>query len=457
MSTEPAKHHIHEQDTHEFPDSGLAAWSVIFGCCFVSFMTFGMINSYAVFQTHYETVLFPHVSSWKLSIIGASQASGIYLFTPLAIPLHHALGIRHVLALGGTFIVVGFLGLSSVNEKNGELWKCYLFQAVMFPIGGGLLFPPVMLSPIEWFNKNRALALGVSQCGVGLGGMIWPIVFKNVVEKHGFRWGVRTIGLMYIPLSLGAVLFIPRKLDERYISPGQKPLSNTQFSWKNIKVLHWTYLNTFRRWTRVVKDMKYVALLVVNLIGMFGSYPAIFYIDYYASIIFGEKDPTSNLVKWIIVIYNIMGTPGRIIPAFIADKVGRTNVLISCILASGALILSFWISSIQYELTSLFVVFAVLFGFTIGPFFSLFPACITQIFGSKDSDARIGLFLIISTPGPILGCIISGNFIEKGAQFDVLLDSFTKLCLYSGIMLVCSSLVLVGVRLSITRKLFVFV
>lgn len=456
----PSDSKVHEHDKHEAPDSGLIAWSVVFGCCFISFTTFGMINSYAVFETEYETVLFQQVKSWKLSIIGASQASGIYFITPFAIPLHHAFGMRHVLMLGGLLLVISFLGLSSMkvdSNGNGEIWKCYFFQAVLFPIGSGLLFPPVMLSPIEWFKKNRAFALGVSQSGVGLGGMIWPIVFKYMKQDYGFNWAVRTIGLIYVPLMIGAIIFIPRKLEDQYLTLNPNPLSNSRFDINKIKTLHITYLNMFKKWFNVITNLRYEALLIANLIGMFGSYPAIFYIDYYATTIFSAKDPTATLVKWIIVLYNIMGTPGRILPAFLSDKIGRTNVLISCIFLSGFFILVLWILSIQYQSTSLFLAFAILFGFTVGPFFSLFPACLTQIFGSKDSASRIGLFLFISTPGPILGCIISGNFIDKSQSYEVLLDSFKKLCFYSGFMMVASSLVILVVRFSITRKVFVFV
>lgn len=36
---------------------------------------------------------------------------------------------------------------------------------------------------------------------VSLGGVIWPIIFKNMIGKHGFEWIVRTIAFLYIPLG----------------------------------------------------------------------------------------------------------------------------------------------------------------------------------------------------------------------------------------------------------------
>jgi VIT1/CCC1 family predicted Fe2+/Mn2+ transporter len=71
--------------------------------------------------------------------------------------------MRQVLAFGISLTVVAMFELSTALE--GQLWKCYLYQAVMFFIGSAFLFTPIVFSPIEWFKRKRAMVLGISMPG----------------------------------------------------------------------------------------------------------------------------------------------------------------------------------------------------------------------------------------------------------------------------------------------------
>nr|QFR37122.1 MFS transporter [Cyberlindnera americana] len=438
-----------EADKDDFPEGG-KGWLVVGGCVCISFSTFGMINSYGCFQTYYETELFPEVSSSKLSIIGACQASIIYCLTPLLLPLVYSFGIRNILSLGATLIIISFFGLSTTKE--GELWKCYFFQAVMFSIGSSLLFPPIMFSPIEWFKRRRATALGMSMCGVSLGGMIWPIIFKNMINKYGFGWTTRAIAFVYIPVTIGAIIMIPQTLEPQFIHK-EETISNSRYSKAKVQSLSSTYKNLIKSWINQTSDLKYDTMLISNLLGMFGSYPAIFYLDYFATII----SPGTTVTTYLLVIFNAMGGPGRVLPGIISDKIGRCNTLIICFCIASISILAMWIPSIKFETISVFAVFVGIFGFFIGPSFSLYPACFAQVFGTNGSEARLGFMLFTSFPGPILGCLIAGSFIPKGSSTDKVLNSFYKLTIYSGTVIFVCGVILLVVRLSITRKPLAFV
>ncbi|KAH3678399.1 hypothetical protein WICMUC_001416 [Wickerhamomyces mucosus] len=439
-----------EADQVEFPDGG-KGWLVIFGCSFISFSTFGMINAYGAFQSHYETELFPNVKSSTLAIIGACQPAIVYGMIPITLPLIHSFGIRNILMIGGALVITGFFGLSTTVE--GQLWKCYVFQAIFYSFGAGLIYPPVFFSPVEWFKRKRAVALGISATGVGLGGMFWPLVFKNIVKKYSFKWAVRTIAIIYIPLIICAIAFIPQHLEAKYINK-EETISNSKFNIEKIKKLPQKYLDTWRDWKIVSKSPIYIVLVLINLIGMFASYPAIFYIDYYAQVI----NPGTSLSVNLLMMYNIMGAPGRVIPGYLSDKIGRVHVLLTSLFISGLSILVLWIPSIKTKLIAPYAVFVLLFGFCIGPFFAICPACLGQIFGIVGSDARISLFYAVATPGPIIGCLIAGSFIPThSSNEEDILNAFVKLTLYSGIMLVAASFLLIFVRFTITRKLIAFV
>lgn len=439
-----------EADKDEFPEGG-RGWLVVAGCICCSMMSFGMINSYGVFQTHYETVLFPTVPSMKLSIIGACQASIVYAFTPLAMPLVYAFGIRQIIGVGGALIITSMFGLSTTSA--GQLWKCYLFQAVMFSIGSALLFAAILFSPIEWFKKRRAMAMGISMCGVSLGGVMWPVIFKQMINKHGFQWTVRTMAFVYIPLAVAATLLIPQHLEAKYVHKPET-VSNSKWSVHKIKALPATLKIMAINWVTQTSDLRYDVMLLSNLIGMFAAYPAIFYLDYFGNLI----RPGVKITEYIVVIYNLFGGPGRILPGLIGDHIGRCNALIISLTIVGVSILAMWIPSVKFETTGLYTVFVCIFGLCVAPLFSLFPACFAQIFGTQGAEARLGFFLLTSTPGPILGCVIAGSFIPKGtSSTEEIIRGYYKLTIYSGVMMLACSLILLIVRLSISTKALRFV
>lgn len=443
--------HAGEQDVEEFVDGG-RGWLVVFGLGIGSLLSFGMVNSYGMFQTYYETVLFPDIPSSKLSIIGACQAGLLYFFTPLCMPLTHAFGLRQTLAMGALFNVIAFFGLSTANDSS-SLWKCYLFQGIFFPIGSAFMFSAIVVVPSEWFKKKRASAFGIASGFIGIGGILWPMIFKHMLAKQGFKWAVLTIGFVGIPLGIGLVVLVPQKLEPEYVHKAQT-FANSKWNNEKIKNLPQAYLKIFKDWIQVVKSMRFFIILILNVLGSLGAYPTIFYIDYFGNLV----GPNMKITPYLTLLFVALGGPGRVLPAMLADRIGRLNVLICSMLILSLSTFIFWIPAIKYSSMALYIVFVIVFGFTVGPLFSILPASLGQLFGIKGSEARVGLFLFTATPGPILGCLIAGSFVPKNSNNeDNILHSFYKVVIFSGIVLFTCTMLLLGVRLSISRKLKDFV
>ena len=83
---------------------------------------------------------------------------------------------------------------------------------VVFSIIGGislsLTFNPAISIVAHYFNRRRGLATGIASSGASVGGLIFPLLFQNVVSKVGFAWAVRVIALVDLVAFVGAVLII---------------------------------------------------------------------------------------------------------------------------------------------------------------------------------------------------------------------------------------------------------
>lgn len=60
-----------------------------------------------------------------------------------------------------------------------------LAQGILFGIGSALIFTPVMSVPSQWFARRRGLATSIAVTGSGLGGTLWPIAIRRMIEQVG--------------------------------------------------------------------------------------------------------------------------------------------------------------------------------------------------------------------------------------------------------------------------------
>ena len=139
--------------------------------------------------------------------------------------------------------------------------------------------------------------------------------------------------------------------------------------------------------------------------------------------------------------------PGRILPGYLGDKLGRFNVMIAMCSLSALVILVLWLPGTLLAPGSeaIYIVFSLLYGFASGAFVGMVPALLGQI--SPDvtkTGVRQGvLFACISiaslTGSPIAGAILSRqNGVYWGLQ------------VFAGAMMVASVLFFTAARGALT-------
>lgn len=82
-------------------------------------------------------------------------------------------------------------------------WQFMLCQAVLQSILMGILQFPSMAAVSQYFDVNRAAAIGVAASGSSIGGIIIPVALSKMLNgtNIGFGWGIRVIGFLSVPLS----------------------------------------------------------------------------------------------------------------------------------------------------------------------------------------------------------------------------------------------------------------
>jgi MFS family permease len=145
------------------------------------FTTCAQIFTFGVYQALHEEM----AKEPNTPFSGGSSAtiSLMSLGGPLAMAWSKLYSPQVVITAGGFIFGVGYI-LASFSRS---LWQFALTQGVLAGIGTSLAYVPTMAVAPTWFNKRRALAMGIIISGSGVGGMVWPPLLRALITHLGVR------------------------------------------------------------------------------------------------------------------------------------------------------------------------------------------------------------------------------------------------------------------------------
>ncbi|KAF9375457.1 hypothetical protein CPB97_011448, partial [Podila verticillata] len=117
-------------------------------------------------------------------------------------------GLRPVIAAGAVISSTGII-LASFTK---ELWQLYLAQGVLFGLGAGMSIFTSIAIPVQWFNKRRGLASGITVAGSGVGGAALAPLNRFLISKVGFRWALRVMGMSFVVIILSVLVCIRTRI-----------------------------------------------------------------------------------------------------------------------------------------------------------------------------------------------------------------------------------------------------
>ena len=110
--------------------------------------------------------------------------------------------------LSGCVIVLGVTW--ALMGSFSELWQFYV-AGVVLGIAGALVFVVASTVLIEnWFADKRGTALGISMCGSGIGGFVFPIIGNMMLETIGWRMTYVAFAVIMCVMILPWSLFVFR-------------------------------------------------------------------------------------------------------------------------------------------------------------------------------------------------------------------------------------------------------
>ncbi|RYP13303.1 hypothetical protein DL767_010824 [Monosporascus sp. MG133] len=411
--------------TMTVPDGGWNAWLQV-ACSFVVMInTWGLINSFGVFQTYYETELLRGHSSSAISWVGSLQGALLLLLGIVSGPLFDAGNFRRLM-VGGLFLIVFGMFMTSICKSY---WQVLLAQGVCVGVGSGLLFLPAAAIMSQYFARRRAFALGMQSVGSPLAGIVFPIIFSRLQPAVGFAWATRVIAFILLGLSAIPVAFMRTRVPP----PARK--------------------RAFFE-PQALRDGPY---MLFNLAGMFayvGLYVPYFYIQLFAIrhgiVAPGDAAAGSSSADeasssaYLVTVLNAGSILGRLLPNLAADRLGSVSMLAGTTLGAAVLALA-WLG--VRRLGGL-VAFALLFGFFNGGVTSLPPSAIAVLTPDLSRlGTRMGMTFIFTGSAVLVGTPIAGAILRSYSE-----AAWNGLIVYSGVTLMVGGVGFLATQLAHVRR-----
>ncbi|KAK5999154.1 MFS-type transporter dbaD [Cladobotryum mycophilum] len=375
------------------PNGGFAAWLQVLGAFLLFFNSWGVINTFGVYQAYYEKVLLADSSPSSISWIGTFQGFLLFLVGSAVGPLFDK-GYLRSLTITGTFFLVFGLMMTSIST---EYYQLFLAQGVTVGIGCAFVFLPSIAIVATYFTTKRALATGIAAAGGSIGSVIYPIIFKRLVDPVGFGWATRIIAFIVFGTMLVPIFVMKSRL-----APPKQARAIFDFA--------------------AFKEPPYLVFCISLFFAFTGMYFPFFYLPTYFEVSLHE---TGNISFYSLAILNAASVPGRILPGLIADHVGSMNAIIPVGLITSLLAFC-WIGI--HNVPGI-IVFAILYGFASGASVSLPPTICARLCPNMSMlGTRMGMSFFFCGFGLLIGNPIAG------ALLDLEHAVFWKGQVFSGLM-----------------------
>ena len=354
----------------------------------------GLIAMMAISSPQYVWTLFTGPFSQKLgATLAEIQVTFSLLivlqtfFSPFQAYLVDRFGPKLLISVGAIMSGGSWVLSSYVNS----LTALYITYGVIGGFGTGIIYVGIIGLVVRWFPDRRGLATGLAAAGYGFGAFFTSFPIDNMIKSSGFArtlfvWGIIQ-GVIGVVAALG--LRVP---PEGYRPPGFNPdtvqlemQSRRSYSPREMLQSPIFYLLFI-----MMAMMSTSGLMVVSNVGPFANEYKVAQV-----LVFGMAALPLSLTLSRV-------TNGLTRPFFgwVSDHIGResTMALAFSLEAVAILVLFAFIDN-----PAMFVVLTGLVFFGWGEIFSLFPATLTDTFGSKFAATNYGFLYIAQGVGSIFG------------------------------------------------------
>jgi MFS family permease len=412
--------------------------ALVFTGCGINF-TFGVYQELYDSMSRIPNTPFTGASPAQIDLIGTLSIALMTIGAPFTTAWTKQYSPRAVIWSGG-IIYAAALVLASFSQA---LWQFILTQGLLLGIGTCMAYMPSVTVAPTWFSRHRGLAMGVILSGTGIGGVVWPLAFRSLIERVGFRNTLRiTAGISFV-LIMTAGFFMKWPASQLSRIQTENTANSRRLNFLRIPLIDW----------RVVRTRKFAAHALGAALQSAAYYTPVFFFASFARTLGYSQATSANF----IAISNAANALGKIVIGYAADRMGRLNTLLLSTLVSAIAVLALWLpsalSTTAASGSTLFIVFTIFYGIFASAYVSLFPTSLVELFGIQNFVSVNGALYMVRGLATLLGTPVAGLLIRSNQQQKASPRSYENTSIMVGVLLAAATFAVLWVRIEATVTL----
>jgi len=311
--------------------------------------------------------------------------------------LNDRFGPRFLMTSAGFLCGVALLLMSGISAP----WQLYLFYSGLFGIGLSAVDVIALSTTARWFVRRRGVMTGIVKMGTGSGQLVTPLAAGILIASFGWRKSYMIMGGTAMVLLIAAAQLLRRDPSHMGLLPDAAPTQTTGAAFMERGLSLHEALGSRQFWT----------IIFAHLAGVFSLMIVMLHIVPHATDIGVTPTAAAGLLSTI----GGVSIAGRFVVGNAIDRIGTKPSMISCFIL---LITVLLLLQAANELRMLYV-FAVLYGFTHGGFFTVISPIVAEYFGLRSHGLLIGIAVFAGTVGGFIGPIFAGYVFDTTASYRI--------------------------------------
>lgn len=380
-------------------------YTIIAAGFFIQAVVWGTSNSFGVF---FDPLI--KEFGWSRATISGAASLGFLVHGISSIALgnlNDRFGPRLIMSACGLFLCLGFFLMCTLNS----VWQLYFFYGLIVSIGLGGIDVIPLSTVSRWFHRKRGMMSGIVKVGTGVGMFIMPFFINWLFNNYGWRNSFIVLAFIIIVVVLSLAQFLVRDpvLKGQLVDNGVSHTSGKQNAYEEGLTFK-EAIRTRQLWT----------VCTVYFIILFCVYTILMHIVQHAI----DLGIQSSVAAGVLSTIGGVSITGRFLMGGASDKIGEKSALLICLLC---LFLALCWLQVIHTLW-MFYLFAVIYGFAHGGFFSLVSPLIAKFFGTKSHGLLFGIVIFSSTIGGAIGPFVAGYIFDVTDSYKIIFFILIVLC-----------------------------
>ena len=354
----------------------------------------------------------------RTTISGASSLAFLIMGAVgiLAGRLNDRIGPRVLIVTSAGFLGLGYMLMSRMQSP----WQLYVMYGVLAGIGFSTHDVITLSTVARWFVKRRGVMSGIVKVGTGSGQLLGPMIATLLLAVFGWRHSNLIIGAVILVALVAAAQVMRRDPRGMGLLPdggsdmagGQAAVAEDQgFSLKESVRMKQFWIICMAEFA-VLCCLLTIVVHIVPYARDLGLAPA------YAAGVLSTIGGVSIL--------------GRIVMGVACDRIGGRRALIICLIV---LFCSFIWLQLATEAWMLFI-FAVIYGFAHGGFFTVVSPMVAELFGTGSHGLLFGIILFSGTLGGAVGPLMAGRTFDITGSYQMVFLVLSVLTLIGFVLMI---------------------